>query len=92
MNLRSSIECLLKPSGGSFAWSSLRRPLRFAEYITALYIVLAFAAPLIIYVGPGVMSPAVPAFEQSAEQGAGATLRAMRVPRRTTTAQPGAQP
>ena len=51
------------------SWHRLDRPARIAVGLAMLYVALLFAAPWLIREGPAVMSPAVPAFAQAAEDG-----------------------
>jgi len=60
------------------SWHRLDRPARIAVGLAVLYAALLFAAPWLIREGPAVMSPAVPAFAQAAEEGR-ATLHAAAV-------------
>ncbi|MGE5087700.1 MAG: hypothetical protein ACM3QY_01130 [Candidatus Levyibacteriota bacterium] len=61
-----------------FPWPRLDRPARIVVAVAALYAALLLATPWLIREGPAVMSPAVPAFTQAAEDGR-ATLHAAAV-------------
>ena len=60
------------------SWQRLDRPARLVVGLAVLYAGLLLAAPWLIREGPAVMSPAVPAFTQAAEDGR-ATLHAAAV-------------
>lgn len=60
------------------SWHRLDRPARIVVGVAALYAALLLATPWLIREGPAVMSPAVPAFTQAAEDGR-ATLHAAAV-------------
>jgi hypothetical protein len=46
-----------------------RRPRRLSRLTLALYLVVALAAPLVVYFGPDVLSPAAPAIATAAADG-----------------------
>lgn len=61
-----------------FSWRRLDRSTLVTLRVALLYAALLVAIPWLIFKGPAVMSPAVPAFTQAAEDGR-ATLHAAAV-------------
>ena len=54
------------PSGYSHAEE---QSTRVSKWTSIIYLVIALAAPLLVYSGPDVMSPATPAFANAAIEG-----------------------
>ena len=46
-----------------------RRPRRLSRLTTAVYLIVALAAPLVVYFGPDVLSPAAPVIATAAADG-----------------------